>query len=140
MEQSLEKLVDHLLKTAISEITDKLPDIVRKTVHEQLERFNKVQKDIQDDLGDIRDDLNGFDKRLSDMQILLDTLDSKTSQIKVTQDKSPRSMERHVTDAVNDAVAESVPIAMESVVEPKKKKFQLIPKKEGWRIPFLGAR
>jgi hypothetical protein len=128
IQEQIERLVDHLLKTAISEITDKLPAIVKETVYKQLEQVFKVQEDIRADLGHIRDDFNGFDKRLSDLQILVDTIDSRTTQIKVTQDKGPKNMEQHVTNAVNDAVAESVPAAMESVIEPKKKKLQIIPR------------
>lgn len=128
-DKELEKIVEHLLKSAISEITDKLPAIVKETVFRQLEQVYKVQQDIQKDLGDIRDDFNGFDKRLSDLEILLNTVDGRTQQIKATQDKGPKSMEKHVTNAVNDAVGNAVPEAMMSVVEPKRKSLQPILKR-----------
>jgi len=124
-DKALDKIVEHLIKTAISEITDSLPDIVKKTVYQQLEQVYKTQQDQLKDLSDIRDDLNDFDKRFSNMQILLDTIDSRTIEIKNTQDKGPKNMEKHVTTAVNEAVEASVPEAMKSVVEPKKRTLML---------------
>ena len=131
IDKELDKLVEHLIKTAISEITNKLPEIVKQTVFKQLEQVYKTQQDIQKDLGDIRDDFNGFDKRVSDLEILINTIDGRTVQMKTTQDKQPKNMEKHVTNAINDAVESSVPEAMMSVVEPKKRSLQPIEKKGG---------
>lgn len=128
-DKQLENIVDKLIRSAISEVMEKLPDVVKDMVHAQLEQVYKKLNDIQDDQADIRKDLDGFDKRMSDIEILLGTIDGRTAQIKVTQDKGPKNMEKHVTNAVNDAVESSVPEAMMSVVEPKKKNFQPISKR-----------
>ena|ERR1035437_474877 len=133
MEEQLNKLVDHLISSTISQITEKLPEIVKQTVYKQLEQVYKIQTDIQSDLGDIRGDLNGFDKRISDLTILVNTIEGRTAQIKVTQDEQPlktkKSMEKHITNAINDAVESAVPEAMMSVVEPRKDTLQAISKK-----------
>lgn len=133
MDEKLDQVVDHLIKTAVSEITEKLPEIVKSLVHQQLEQVFKTEENILNELGDIRKDLNGFDKRISDQHIVLDTIDSRTQQIKISQDKTPdeakKDMQKAVENSVNSAVETAVPAAMLSVVEPKKHAFAIIQKR-----------
>ena len=86
LDKQLDALVEHLIKTTVSEISDKLPKIVKETVYKQMEQVYKTQVDMQNDFGKFRDELKDFDKRMSDMQIQLDTVDSRTQQMKVVQD------------------------------------------------------
>ena len=138
MDKQFERLVDHLIKSAISEITDKLPEIIKETVYKQLEQVYKGQKEISEEFSRFRDELKDFDKRMSDMQILVDTIDSRTTQMKIAQDKQPKSMEKHVTDAVNNAVESAIPEAIETVVKPSRQKLVIpknIKKKRFWFWP-----
>ena len=128
LDKQLDALVEHLIKTTVSEISDKLPKIVKETVYKQMEQVYKTQVDMQNDFGKFRDELKDFDKRMSDMQIQLDTVDSRTQQMKVVQDRQSRTIEHHVNRAVESAVTEHVPTAIESTLEPKKKKFKLVEK------------
>lgn len=90
-----------------------------KKIDEQIEK-----QESKSSLGIIRDDLNSLAKRLSDLEIFVHTVSSDTEQIKVTQDKEPKVIEEHITNAVNNAVEASVPKV--AVVQPKSKSFQPI--------------
>jgi archaellum component FlaC len=122
---------DHLTEIARPLISEELEELLHKLSKKLLQRFLESQESMQEDFGKFRDELNAFKKQLDDLQIQVDTIDTRTQQIKRTGDELPKITEQTINkgmDKKQKELLKAVDTQLENTpTKPfKKKRFKFI--------------
>lgn len=118
-----DKDIVELARPIISEIAD---ERLAKLVDQKWERQLKTNQDIRDEVNKVREDVGDLHKKLDDLILVLDNVDTRTKQMKRDDAKTPEL----VAETIDDKL-ESVPHRIQKAVDKaidKKPRIYIKPK------------